>query len=195
MCVRMLNKKSNRADIVMCRKSDCSGGKMKKIQKLVISSLFAAFACAATFISIPLPVGYANCGDIIVLLGAFLLGPVYGPLAAGIGTAFADFLMGYVAYVPGTFLIKALMVLVAVSLYTFLSSRRCHSAVSYSVGAVAAELIMVSGYYLYESLCLGYGFGGAIVSVPGNLLQGVVGASAAVLLINLLKRLMGKYKF
>ena len=61
-----------------------------KIKRLVACALFAALTCIAGFISVPLPMGYANCGDIVLLMGAYLLGPVYGPIAAGIGAAFTD---------------------------------------------------------------------------------------------------------
>ena len=166
----------------------------KNLKKLIIGALFAAFTCAATFISVPLPIGYANLGDILVLLSAFTLGPDYGALAAGIGAGLADFLVGYAMYVPGTFVIKALMALVAVSLFRALSSKINLPIVCYAVSAVVGELIMVGGYYLYESLILGYGFAGAAAPVFGNCMQGVVGAVVAVLLVIPVSKLMKKAK-
>ena len=85
---------------------------MSKTLKLVISALMASMACVATMvIKIPIPAtgGYINLGDSIVLLASVALGPVYGGLAAGLGSALADLLGGYVAFAPATFIIKALM--------------------------------------------------------------------------------------
>lgn len=49
----------------------------------------------------------------MVLLCGWLLGPIYGTIAAGLGPALADIFSGYVVYAPATFVIKALMALVA----------------------------------------------------------------------------------
>ena len=83
-------------------------------QKLAVSALFAAFACATTMIiKIPSPLnGYINLGDCIVLLCAAYLPVGYGFLAAGIGSALADIFSGYIVYAPATFLIKGAMAIV-----------------------------------------------------------------------------------
>ena len=81
-----------------------------------MAALMAAMACVATMvIKIPIPAtgGYINLGDCIVLLSGIILGPVYGGIAAGLGSALADLLGGYVAFAPATFIIKGLMAVVA----------------------------------------------------------------------------------
>lgn len=72
----------------------------KAIRTLVLAALFAALACVATMvIQIPSPMnGYVNLGDCFVLLAGWVLGPVYGSLAAGIGSALADMFTGYMHY-------------------------------------------------------------------------------------------------
>lgn len=67
-------------------------------QKIVITSLLAALTCVATIIiKIPSPLkGYLNLGDCVVLLSGWTLLPVYGFLAAGLGSALADLFSGYV---------------------------------------------------------------------------------------------------
>ena len=77
--------------------------------------MLAALTCVATIvIKIPSPLnGYINLGDCIVLLSGWLLSPVYGFFAAGLGSALADLFSGYAAYAPATFLIKGLMALIA----------------------------------------------------------------------------------
>ena len=64
-----------------------------KLKKIVMAALLAAFACVATMsIRIPTPGtgGYIHPGDAIVILSGVILGPVWGLLAAGIGSAMAD---------------------------------------------------------------------------------------------------------
>ena len=82
-----------------------------KIRKLVLSALMAALCTVMTMvIQVPSPMqGYVNLGDCAVLISAWMLGPLYGGAAAGIGSALADLLSGYAHYVPGTFAINVLM--------------------------------------------------------------------------------------
>ena len=89
--------------------------KYENLKKLVLAGVFAALACVATMvIQIPSPMnGYVNLGDCVVLLAGWLLGPVYGFAAAGVGSMLADILSGYAHYAVGTFLIKGVMALVA----------------------------------------------------------------------------------
>ena len=92
---------------------------MKKAStfRVVLTALFAALVCVATMtIRIPSPTGgYLNLGDGIVLLSAFLLGPVYGTLAAGVGSMLADLLSGYPAYALGTLAVCLLALLLPAS--------------------------------------------------------------------------------
>ncbi|MEG0779079.1 MAG: ECF transporter S component [Oscillospiraceae bacterium] len=156
-----------------------------KTRLLVTTALFTALTCVATMvIQIPSPMsGYVNLGDTMVLLSAFLLGPWYGAVAAGVGSALADFLLGYSAYVPGTLLIKATMAIVAGLLYRYVSDKRGGSLLA----AIPAEAVMVLGYFTYAGLLLGKGFAAA-ASIPGNLVQAVFGMVAATALVAVLRR-------
>ena len=88
--------------------------KNETIRKLVLSAMFAALCCVATMIvQIPTVAGYTNLGECMCLLAGLVLGPWYGFFAAGIGSGLADLLAGYAHYVPGTFIIKGLVALVA----------------------------------------------------------------------------------
>lgn len=144
-------------------------------RKLVMTALFAALACVATMV-IKVPTlatnGYVNIGDTIVLLSAWLIGGVYGGLAAGIGPALADLLSEYVSYVPGTFVIKFLMGLVAYLIFKAIKKANINKVVGYVVSGVVAEIIMVAGYFVYESIFLGYGLAAA-PSIISNLIQGI----------------------
>lgn len=157
----------------------------KKLRKLVLSALLAALCCVATMVvQIPSPMqGYVNLGDCFVLLSGWMLGPWYGFAAGGIGSMLADVLLGYAHYAPGTLVIKGLMAMTA----ALILRRMNGSSAGRVLGGVAAELLMVAGYFGYASLLLGKGLAAA-ASIPGNLVQGAVGLAAGLMLMAVMVR-------
>ena len=172
--------------------------KIGKIQKLVSAALLTAIICVATMVvKIPSPAtnGYFNLGDCFVLICGWILGPVYGALAAGIGSALADILSGYAQYAPATFVIKALMALVVCFIMKKFAGKRRN--LSGLCAGFAAETVMVLGYFGYEAVILSYGIAAA-GSIPSNIMQGVIGMISAFAVFtaitksNTLKRFFGK---
>lgn len=163
-----------------------------KLRKMILAALFAALTCVATLvITIPSPTGgYFNLGDCIVILAGLVLGPVYGALAAGIGSALADLIAGFTLYAPATLVIKALMALCAGLLHRSLCRRGQHFGHSFAgalVGGVAAECIMVLGYGLFETLL--YSAEAALANaLTTNLPQAAVGLTGALALFTVLDR-------
>lgn len=161
----------------------------EKIKKIVFAAMFAALTCVATMIiQIPSPMnGYINMGDCIILLSAWLLGPLYSMAVAGIGSALADILTGYLHYAPGTLVIKALVALVACTVAKLLDSHVKTKLFARTVAGICAEIIMVIGYFGYASLLLGKGLAAAS-SIPGNVIQGAAGVAASVLIYEALAK-------
>lgn len=156
-----------------------------RIRRLVYLSLLAALCCVATMV-IPIPTptgGYLNAGDIIVVFTALLAGPLYGGAAMGIGSALADLFASYAIYAPGTLFAKGLAAVVTGLVFREMKgSLKCAAA-----AAVCGEIVMVAGYFLYEALCLGFGWA-AGAEIPGNLLQGAVGVIGGTALYQALKK-------
>ena len=152
------------------------------VQKLVLASMLAALTCVATMIvKIPSPMkGYLNLGDCVVLFAGWFLGPAYGFLAAGIGSAFADLFSGYVIYAPAPFAIKGIMALSACYGYRMLH-KGVGSFTARVIAGMTAEALMVLGYLVFESAL--YGFGPSLVNVPANAVQGIAGLILGCLLI------------
>ena len=119
----------------------------EKLRHLTLAALFAALACTATLLiqipAIPPAKGYINLGDCIVNVAAWVLGPVFGAAAAGIGSALADIISGYVIYAPATLVIKALMAVVAWYVYQA-AAKRFHSLPSRIAAVVASEIYLSS---------------------------------------------------
>ena len=116
-------------------------------------------------------------------LSGWLLGPWWGGAAAGIGSMLTDLLNGYAHYAPGTFVIKGCMAIAA----ALLAKAMGRKAGGYVVSGIVAEVIMVAGYFGYAALLLGKGIGAA-ASIPGNLVQAVMGLAIGLILFFLLKR-------
>lgn len=157
-------------------------------QKTVMTALLAALVCVATMIiKIPSPLlkGYLNLGDSIVLLSGWILPPVYGFLAAGIGSALADVLSGYAVYAPVTFVIKGLMALCAGYIYTKLL-KKMKEPFSRIISGVISEVIMVLGYYIFEGIL--YGFIASAINIPANSIQGIVGIVIGLVMVRIFEK-------
>jgi len=162
-------------------------GNNVRMQKLVMAAMFAALSCVATMmIQIPAPTGYVNLGDAFVLLAGFTLGPVYGFVAGGLGPALADVLLGYTMYAPGTFVVKGLVAVIAsLLLLVYYKLKKEPSVSRLLVCTIPAEVFMALGYFAYETVFLKVG-AGAAAAIPANLMQGLVGVAASVVLFRLL---------
>ena len=145
------------------------------LKKLILAALFAALSCVATMsIRIPTPgtSGYIHPGDAIVILSGVILGPVWGFLAGGIGSALSDLIGGYFIYVPITFVIKGLVALAAGLLYQKVGKNQKSRYIAVILGGVADIILVAGGYFVCEFFIYG---AGAAASIPANINQGVGG--------------------
>ena len=150
---------------------------MRKIttKEIVTVALFMAMTIVMTLlIRIPTFRGYINLGDMVLLFAALFLGKKAGFLVGGLGSALADIIAGYAFYAPITFIVKGLQGYICAWIFQKTGYNKPFLA------AIPAGIFMALGYFIAESFM--YGIAGAAVSIPGNLLQGIVGALGAVLL-------------
>lgn len=153
------------------------------LKKIVMTALFAALACVATMsIRIPTPGtgGYIHPGDAIVILSGVILGPVWGLLAAGIGSAMADLLGGYFIYVPITFAVKGIVAFAAGMIYQKVGKTSKSRYAAVVLGGIANIIFVAGGYFLCEIPL--YGASSAAASVPANVIQGISGLIIAFVL-------------
>lgn len=144
-------------------------------KSIVITALLAALVCVATMsIRIPTPStgGYIHPGDALVILSGIILGPIYGFLAAGIGSALADLLGGYFIYVPITLFVKGLVALFSALVYQKMQNNKSRY-LAVAIGGIIDIFFVAFGYFFCESFL--YGTVGAIASIPANLAQGLGG--------------------
>lgn len=153
--------------------------------RIALSGMMAALIFVATyFVKLPMAMtnGYVHLGDGFILLAASMLGWAAVP-AAAVGSMLADLMGGYAMYLLPTFLIKGAVAAVAV-----LALKTKHEWLKV-LGLIAAEAVMVGGYFLAEWLVLGYGLVAATASVLGNTLQGLSGVVIGLLLIPMTRRI------
>jgi uncharacterized membrane protein len=154
-----------------------------KAKRLVQTGLLAAVIAVTTMVvNVPLPgvKGYVNVGDAVVLLSGILLGPAAGAFAGAVGSSLADLLLGYAHWAPWTFIIKGIEGFLA----GWLAFRPQKG--STFLGVFAGAGVMVVGYLLVGMLY--YGWAAAVVSLPGDLLQGGVSALLCVIIANPLRK-------
>lgn len=153
------------------------------VKKLALAAIFMALITVTTMaISIPIPGGhgYINAGDAMIYVCAWAVGGPLGGLAAGIGAALADLLLGWAQYAPATLVIKFLMGFVC-----FLIMKAFKYKTLLNVFAMAAaSIIMVAGYFAFDYILSG--IGGAAAAVPSNLIQAAGGVVIGMILVTIL---------
>jgi uncharacterized membrane protein len=147
-------------------------------QRLVMCAAMAAAVCVGTLlIRIPIPAtgGYFNFGDAIIIVAGLLFGPVVGAVAGGIGSMAAD-LIGFPAFAVPTLVIKGVL--------GFIVGAFGHRAGIWRAGlaALAAEVWMITGYYVVERWVFAESMGeaAAAAELPFNGLQGLFGIIVGV---------------
>lgn len=146
----------------------------KNLRKIAYAGVLAGLIFVGTELHIPTAIGHINLGDLVILVSAYILGP-FAFVPAAIGSTLADLLAGYPQYAIATFLIKGIMGLVA----GLLLKRNKEGKVSLGrklTASFIAEVIMIAGYFAFESLPFMYGAAAALGSVIPNGIQ----ASAAI---------------
>lgn len=117
-------------------------GKQITTRQLTVIGLMAALCLVSNYFSIPVPIGIdssrIHLGNVFCIFSAFLLGPVGGGLAAGIGAFFYDIFTGYGAECIITFINKFLMAFVAGWLHQLLTRKENLSQASLIVRRVIA---------------------------------------------------------
>jgi uncharacterized membrane protein len=163
--------------------------------KIALGAIFAALVAVATLtfvIPIPATSGYFNLGEVIIYVAALLFGPFIGAIAGG-GAAISDALVA-VQYAPGTFIIKATEGFLVGYLTKALNKKIKSLTICATIAILVGGLEMVAGYFLYETLALGYPVALALLEVPFNIVQMLVGLLIAVPVMHAVLRVFPQLK-
>ena len=148
-----------------------------KLRITALCGIFAALVFTGTQLRIPTAIGYINLGDGVILIASYFIGPA-AFFPGAIGSALSDLIAGYPMYIAPTFFIKGLMGLVAALIMTKAHGKKASGLVVRLIACVAAELIMVAGYFVFEALY--YEVAAAVGSVLFNLFQAGIAIVLAI---------------
>lgn len=162
----------------------------QKLLKLCAAAVMTAIVFVGNYlrITMPVPVGGVTSftlANILCALAGILLGPWYGFLAAGLGSAFYDLTNpNYVAEAPITLLTKGMYGLIAglVLYYLFKNAKEKYGAqvVSAACAAVSYMLVYSIKVYYYNGMLIS-GFtepvqcwAGVLSRLPATITNGVI---------------------
>lgn len=135
--------------------------KQLSLAAVMLASVFVV----TRFIQVPIPLGYFNVGNSVILLFCLVTDNLYGIAASSIGSALAD-LVSYPVYTVPTLIIKALMPWVFMKLCRIFNNKKLAIVAS----AAIATLIPLFGYTITGGLIYG-SFISGIAQFPGLLLE------------------------
>lgn len=149
------------------------------VRTLVFAGLTTAIVTVLTMIVLPLPIsnGYINLGDAGIYAAVGALGPV-GIACASVGSMLADLILGYSIYAPATLVIKGLEAALA-----YLLAKKRKGVARFILLTVSA-LSVPAGYFLFEGFFVAGSFAAALINVPFNAVQAVIGASLGFVMMN-----------
>ena len=152
---------------------------------IALTAVMAALVCVTTLlIQIPIPAteGFFNVGDAMIMVAALSGGPIVGAVAGGVGSALADVAGGWYIWVLPTLVIKGLEGLIAGRI-----RQSGDSLFVMMIAWVVGGLEMVLGYFLVQVYL--YGLSGALVELPFNVVQMVIGGVVGIPIANVVHRL------
>ena len=128
---------------------------MKKLttKELAIMGLMAAlcFVGYAVFPAISVTGTKIHLGNAFVVLGALLLGGLYGGLAGAVGLSISDIVMGYVESAPRTFITKLVIgLMVGLVAYKIKHIREIHDKKKIFVLSIVASVVALLTNCVFE---------------------------------------------
>ena len=153
--------------------------KIKDPENIGIVAVFSALAFVATrFIQIPIlqTGGYLNFGEAIIYIAAIFFGPFVGGLVGAIGPALADITSPYAAFAPFTLLIKGIEGFIVGKI-----SSTNQKNMNKLLGILIGGSVMIIVYYAVEIFVFLIPTPIALIEVPFNILQVIVGGTIAMI--------------
>ncbi|MDE5756252.1 MAG: ECF transporter S component, partial [Clostridia bacterium] len=126
-------------------------------------------------------------GDIPIFMSACLLGPIPTLVTGALGAKLGDVILGYTMYAPFTLVIKALEGVIAGILFAIIKKLvkiQLVQSILYCLGNIVGAMTMALGYFIAEGILLSEdSWAGGILNFPFNILQGVISAVVATVML------------
>lgn len=156
---------------------------------LVITAILAALIFVATMINIKLPFGQGgliHLGTSMLFIAAIIFGPKKGALAGAIGMGLFDILGGWAIWAPMTIISRVLQGLI-VGKIAWSKGHRGDNVGLNILAAVLSMPVMMAVYYIGQGIMYNNWIA-PMASVPGDIIQNVVGLLIAIPVCIMLKK-------
>jgi uncharacterized membrane protein len=154
----------------------------QKTFDLIMVALLIALVFIATFINIKLPIrangGLVHLGTTMLFIAAFLFGPKKAALAGALGMALFDIAGGWALWAPITFVARGLQGFI-VGQISWVKGRKGNSIALNVTAAIVSMPFMIAVYYVGEGILYGNWIA-PLASIPGDLIQNIIGLVIAV---------------
>lgn len=162
-----------------------------KARDLAESGLLIALVFIATrFINIRLPLastgGLVHLGNTMLFISAIVFGKRKGAIAGAFGMGLFDLLSEWAIWAPFTFVVRGVMGYIIGSI-SWSRSKKGNDINTNILGVIISGIWMIFGYYITEIILYG-SHAKAILSIPGNITQIVIGMIIGIPVAKLLKR-------
>lgn len=145
---------------------------------LAQTSLLVALVFIATrFINIRLPLaltgGLVHLGNTMLFISAIVFGKKKGAISGAFGMALFDLLSEWAIWAPFTFIVRGVMGYIIGSI-AWSKNRKGKNIIVNIGGILISGIWMIFGYYITEIILYG-SHAKAILSIPGNITQIIIG--------------------
>jgi len=167
-----------------------SKSKQKTFDLIITSMLVALVFVSTVFINIKLPItangGLVHLGTAMLFIASILFGPKKGALAGAIGMGLFDLMGGWALWAPITILARGLQGYI-VGKIAWANGRKGNSTAFNITATIVSIPFMVAIYYIGEGI-LYANWIAPLASIPGDLVQNVLGIIIAVPVCIVLKK-------
>lgn len=163
----------------------------QKTFDLIITAMLAALVFVSTFfLNIKLPIaangGLVHLGTAMLFIASILFGPKKGALAGAIGMGIFDIVGGWLVWAPITIVSRGLQGYI-VGKIAWSKGRKGNSIALNLIATIVSIPFMVAVYYIGEWILYG-SWVAPLASIPGDLVQNILGIIIAVPICVTLKK-------
>ena len=155
----------------------------KRTFNLIITAMLITLVFVATvFINIKLPItakgGLVHLGTAMLFIASIVFGPKKGAIAGAVGMGLFDLMGGWTLWAPITIISRGLQGYIVGKIAW--SNGRNGNNVGFNILATIVSVpLMIAGYYIGERIIFDSWILPA-ASIPGNLVQNIVGICVAI---------------
>lgn len=168
-----------------------SSSRTKTFDLIQTAMLIALIFIATLFLNLKLPIaangGLVHLGTAMLFIASILFGPKKGAIAGAVGMGLFDLISGWTLWAPFTIVARGLQGYIVGKIAW--SNGRNGSSIAFNLLAIIISVpVMLAVYYICERVLYG-SWVLPLASIPGNIVQNVVGIIIAIPVCIMLKKI------